>query len=746
MFQRFGTRFGGLSRLPVLQRWRSPGAPIAPPVSEWIVSPPPTFQQGDGETYDLAATGPTGYVAGGVYTVDVSGTALPTGLSLSTDGTITDTGAAVATAAGVIFRYTEPAVIAVGDLVSDGAATPEQISLWLPVTGTVDQTTTATCRYKLASVGVWTIGHPLYRIQPQLQINTPIFGGAIQDGFAWVILDLQPGETYDVEVTVTEGANQVIKTLTHTTRALPAPYTTATGTVYNVSTEAQLRSLLLSASNPHLVPGDVLQLADGVYDTTSTGALSVQVSGNAAQPIYIRGTTKAGTIIRRLVKSDFGDFSFKNVEHVVVENMTIEGDGIDTPNNWCIAFESYNSSYQADYITIRNIAATGIDMFLNSQGVNPAGEYSEGWLVYDNTAYGNNLWERQPVDFLGTSRGFNDIGIILPGKGQVAFNNTLVGFGDAFSHAHHAAGGECDGTAVHFYRNHIRNTTDDVVESDHGRRNITFYDNISYNSMNISSLDPIYAGPLIFARNIFVNLYRTRSHKWNSTNCGQFFYNNTSLAGPVSDYATLSGSPITQGDGAAWYQPSNNGQQRSLGYRNNLMVYRGAGTFSSGPWTLRNDALGYDPCDWTHNSWYPNGTFRLGHLGSLYTGNSLANCKALLDPLTQTQIFATGLKKLDSDNITVSNPWVTTITLPPLLTWPARTFPENSSPNPETTITQIDEYTGTLSYSDFAITGGDQAKNSGVAIPGITDGYTGAAPDRGAVIAGRTAVVYGDRS
>jgi hypothetical protein len=41
---------------------------------------------------------------------------------------------------------------------------------------------------------------------------------------------------------------------------------------------------------------------------------------------------------------------------------------------------------------------------------------------------------------------------------------------------------------------------------------------------------------------------------------------------------------------------------------------------------------------------------------------------------------------------------------------------------------------------------GTSPKNSGVAIPNITDGFTGAAPDRGALISGRAVPAYGDRS
>ena len=41
---------------------------------------------------------------------------------------------------------------------------------------------------------------------------------------------------------------------------------------------------------------------------------------------------------------------------------------------------------------------------------------------------------------------------------------------------------------VHFYRNDIRNSGDDMVEFDHAHRNLSFYDNRSHNSSNCGSM------------------------------------------------------------------------------------------------------------------------------------------------------------------------------------------------------------------------------------------------------------------
>src|SRR5687768_10486782 len=116
-----------------------------------------------------------------------------------------------------------------GDLEHDGPATPEQISLVMDATG-LSSSATATCRYRTtAGPGDWVTGHPLYRVQPTFS-GTPAVG-TVDDVFAWPIIDLEPGTEYEVEVTVTDGAASDIKTLTHTTRSLPAASGAANKTI-----------------------------------------------------------------------------------------------------------------------------------------------------------------------------------------------------------------------------------------------------------------------------------------------------------------------------------------------------------------------------------------------------------------------------------------------------------------------------------------------------------------------------------
>jgi hypothetical protein len=578
-----------------------------------------------------------------------------------------------------------------GTLVHDGPATPEQISLWLPVTGTVDTSATTTCRYRVQGSGTWLAGHPLYRIRPSFSL-TPEDGGPVQDGFAWPIIDVQPGTTYEVEVTITSGATTALRTLTHTTRALPAAAGAATVNVAAGSSAAQIAAAINSAP-----AGAVIQLANGTYNLSD--AIGITSGGSAGAPKVVRGASRTGVILARSTVGTFFSVD-SSLSDLVIENMTIRGNGVDqdpSSSNYTTVLGQYSTtmagSHLATRVTLRNITATGVDR----------GVYvyrCEQLLVYDNSFTGNNLWQTSPVDFLDSNRTWNDDGLALAGVGNCAFNNFLKGFGDTLSCVQDNGS---HGRALHFYRNDIRNSCDDVIEIDDGRRNLTFYDNRIHNSIDFESLDPLHGGPALFARNVYINgAARSYPHKWNSQNSGHFLYNNT--------YITTASAVGFGPEVSAWYQ-SNNGPQRAYGYRNNIHVYRGAGI------TLWMDGSVNDPVDWTHNSWFPDRPMQFQY--DYYAGG-LTELQARIS--NRTPVFSGTNRPFTGDNITTTNPWTTTITM---------------GANALTEVTAT--YTPVLAA-------GSSPKNSGVPIPNITDGFSGAAPDRGAIIGGRAVPTYGDRS
>ena len=583
------------------------------------------------------------------------------------------------------------------DLVNDGPATPEQISIFIP--STLPLTAKATVRYRPVGVTAWTTGHALHRIRPDFS-DTPAPAG----GFAWVITDLSPGTSYDVEVTIAAGANTTVSTGVIATRALPAAAGSANKVIAAGSTMAQIQTIFDSAN-----AGDVIQFANGTY---TVEGLRLNRSGTATRPIFVRGESRNGAILR---DRNGVILQLLAASNIVFENLTLEGSKVDSGTNASsmgISFFDGTVPPQVN-VTVRNMTFDGVD-----QGVVGNSEIRQ-ILVYDNVFRGNNQWNQDlyPQDGGGIPGAgdavldidqnvtWNDDGVRLPGFGHAVFNNTFSGFGDTLAVCSHAGGSATANCATaHFYRNDIQVTGDDAIEVDYGIRNITFYDNRIHNSATFISLDPLFGGPFIAMRNITINTIRG-PFKFNSPNSGQFIYNNTIVR--TTGKFGVAGETSAE---AGWYQP-NNGPQRGFGYQNNLLIYRG-----SGDQTLRLDNPGYGNLDFSHNSWFPNAVFQ-------WPENRFSNLAAAFNGLpATTPAFSTFTKRHQNDTICESDPFVTDIVL---------------GANYRTRVTTL--YTPILSP-------GSAPTNNGVVIPNVTDGFSGAAPDRGAIISGRTLPQWGDRT
>jgi hypothetical protein len=336
-------------------------------------------------------------------------------------------------------------------------------------------------------------------------------------------------------------------------------------------------------------------------------------------------------------------------------------------------------------VTFRNLTIRGVDMGIVAWGD------TKQLLVYDNTLQGNNEWE---AAFLKSNLTWNDDGIRVPGQGNAVFNNTLTGFGDSL-----AMSARCSNIGVHFYRNDIRMTGDDAYEGDYGVRNITFYDNRIHNSMTLVSYDPIYGGPAFAFRNIAINVGRG-PYKLNNKNTGFFLYNNTVVR------------TNGHGSGARWgWVQFANGPLVAWAYCNNILIYRGSGNL------LAIESRGQDPIDFTNNAWYPDRSVWWTKSGGSF--KSLAEARAKLPPTHP--LFGTSTRRHEGYVMCKSDPFDRKIELG------SDFLKRITTP-----------YTPTIAD-------GTAPRGAGVAIPGITDGFSGAAPDMGALITGVPVPVWGDR-
>lgn len=449
----------------------------------------------------------------------------------------------------------------------------------------------------------------------------------------------------------------------------------------NKSIAAGASAAAIQSAFNTLVAGDVLEIGAGTYTVSS---LSLNASGSSGSPITIRGASRAGVV---LVDTS-GTVLTIAASNVIVENLTIQGSGVDSGT--AASSHGIQISGNRSNVTIRQLNMVGVDT-----GITGDAELT-GALVYDCDLRGNNPWS-------AASNGnatWNDDGINVAGFGNCVWNNTLKGFGDTFAVNQSPNIGVLRAEGIYIYRNRVLNSGDDLIEFDYGTRNIACYDNLATNCGTAMSSSYQYGGPTYFFRNIVVNTIRG-PYKINGGGrgvTGFLIYNNTVVR--------------TEGrTGWGMIQPAPDGAWRNYSFRNNLLVYRGSG--SGGLAALEQG--GNSPCDFDYNAWFPNESVWWTNTGGSWS--SLAAAKTALASNAVTPLFGAA-QRMAHDLITVSNPFVNAITLG---------------------ATHDTEYTATPDATLSA----SGPKNLGVHIAGITDGFSGTAPDIGAVIAGRPVVSYG---
>ena len=172
------------------------------------------------------------------------------------------------------------------------------------------------------------------------------------------------------------------------------------------------------------------------------------------------------------------------------------------------------------------------------------------------------------------------------------------------------------------------------------------------------------------------------------------------------------GSDLT----APWgWEQSNNGDQQAWGYRNNILIWRDT---SSGL-LMAFESGGNDTLDFDHNAWF-NADSSVWWSNS---GGSFASIALAYAGLSATvPVFSDSTKRHGGDVSSETDPFITDIVM---------------GANYLTKITTI--YTPSLSD-------GSGPRSAGIAIPTITDDFSGAAPDIGAIITGRTNPTWGDRT
>lgn len=358
----------------------------------------------------------------------------------------------------------------------------------------------------------------------------------------------------------------------------------------------------------------------------------------------------------------------------------------------CNVLESYGSFVHVERLTLRRG-----NRGLRFQGVGAAGNVVRRVRIHDvRLGIGSNPDQRDFYLCDNVVEGrlvwphvysddggarSDDDGIRIQGHGHVVCHNELVGFGDALKV------GQAGSRANDFYGNEVRSAYDNAIELDGSEGNARAFRNRFTNGYAPISFQPIYGGPAYALRNVAVNVAHEQL-KLHAVGppfeeaSGILVWHNTFV------------SPAL----ALNLQTSN--ATHHFVIANNLFV----GPWPPGPrvvdWTAPIDDGVLD-----HDGWFPDGRFDFNAAAGDHPSFAAFQAASGLEPhgiVLVPPIFANGL-------------------VPP----PA--------------------YTTTLAPTDAPLAPGSNAVDAGIVLPNVNDGFTGAAPDLGALEVGCPAPLYGVR-
>jgi hypothetical protein len=429
--------------------------------------------------------------------------------------------------------------------------------------------------YRKSGDAGWRQALPLFRVGGEFIAGPkPQYGSlnyydyTVPPGFAGSVLNLQPNTEYEVHFAMRDPDGVIgvaEKTVTVRTRAVPRP--AAGGHVYQVYPFSHKGALgpnefigLLAAyymgadesdhSNvfpPRVKPGDVILVHAGVYKDNRFvyGGFdkSVENYGTSFDGTYY--LTASGTPDRPIVIKAAGD-----------GEVIFDGAGNDTLFNLLAANYNY-----FDGITVRNTNVafllgikdiTGADGFtlVNSRAYNVGRVVRDDWAKSKDYYIANNVFlgRHDPAHLTswiganvwGKYPGFpalitSEYAVKVYGQGHVVAHNYVANFHDAIDNAtfgNPSPVPQEQGASVDFYGNDMFNITDNCIELDGGVHNMRAFDNRCINTAQLAySTQPVFGGPAYIYRNISYNNTTAGGLKLLDNPAGILVYNNTFIGG-----------------------------------------------------------------------------------------------------------------------------------------------------------------------------------------------------------------------
>ncbi len=623
--------------------------------------------------------------------------------------------------------------------------------------------------YRKQGEATWKQGLPLLRLQGERIYQTDgVFNVTSPNMFAGSILDLEPDTAYEARFVMSDpdglagrGGKTVTRTATVRTRPEPKPY--AGGRVFHVypptykgpKIEPAFDGLMcaynyycgggdtVTAGRPRVKPGDTILVHAGLYKyspefytgdrtinatTPFEGTYYLTANGTPDRPIAIKGAGDGEVIFDG--NGNFNLFNVKAASYNYFEGVTIRNTDIAI---W--AGTQFIAGSKGLTVKKCRFEDVNIAVFTNYSG-------SSDFYIADSRFYGRD----DPKHLLGWNGAFwaqfkGVDGQVFPpilasygairlyGPGHVVAHNYIADFHDGVAietygnpDGSHAIDGpdypparywDRRPVAIDIYNNYMTNFHDNAVEIDGSMHNVRVMRNMMLNSASHPLCNqPAIGGPIYWIRNIVYHAPRGSSRMTNGA-AGVLFYNNTILTETVA------------------------GSSANAHWRNNLMLGQ---NFVPAIFTV-NTNTNYSSSD--YNGFRPNP----GAPFSFEWNSPRAGIAADYSGQVPPDGLRTG-----------------PVGKPVLETRRFQTLAEYSTATRQDLHSRVVDYDVFMNVQpldgqdvkavqkvykaedfDFSLKPRSAAVDRGVALPNITDGFAGPAPDLGALEFGKAAPHYGPR-
>ena len=644
-----------------------------------------------------------------------------------------------------------------GELIIDP---PTLINLgfeWL-VDGDTNHTATVEVSYRKTGETTWRAGLPMLRLDGERIKSGRQIDVIVPNMFAGSILDLEPDTSYEAQFVMRDAdgvVGEARKIVTVRTRREPTP--AGDGRVFHVyphgftgeklqpSFEGLLCAYNLSCSGtdyattgrPRVRPGDTLLVHAGlykynryVYTTTPSinstqpldGTYYLTADGTEDRPIAIKAAGDGEVIfdgngnfalfdVRAADYTYFEGITFRNTDYAILAGtqFLIGSKGLTVKRS---RFENVGAGVWTNYSGSSNFYIAD-NVFIGKDDPNRVIGWSGAMWQPFNGVDGQTFPPAMP----------SYVAVKVYGPGHVIAHNDISHFHDGIDVETY---GNPDGSAaeggpaypprdmwhlrpvsIDFYNNHLTNFHDNAIEIDGSMHNIRVMRNLMLNSASHAFCNqPSMGGPTYWIRNIAYHL-PGGALRLTGGSSGIFFYNNTILG----EATVSSGSNIH--------------------FRNNLIL----GEQSSPAIFTINTLTNYSSSD--YNGFRPNAgapfsfAWNSPPAGTRADYNTLVAAPADRVPLDvrQFQTLADYARATGQDGRSVLVDYDVFVKVPML------------NAQDRATVQTVHK----AENVDFRLRQGSAAVDKGVALPNVTDGHNGQAPDLGALELGQSMPVYGPR-